>query len=344
MFFFRIFVLFFICFLGGWVNFQIWVKCPFVVFPQSLASSIRATFSYMKLANLFWSWCYYILVPTLFQALFGSLFSDALFSCRVEATEDGDYEFCFDNSFSQMSHKMVFFVVTINSQSSVGGDEGGWADVAETEALADYRLEDVRVSRGGGELTACIHSYVSLSSVSEALHCLSSCPVYVCLFTLSGKDGLCAPEPGEQPPGSGCPAGLWDEGPLPPGGQPVAGVLLVLCQPSCHVGRCRHSNLHTAAPVWRQKAGPHVAPTKFSPLSGDGAEHECVYTRNLGKKIPRLAPYSFCTENFVHSIWNVGAPLNVVNPQTHNRIWGWQCEMHTHKSNICTWSSSAFQK
>uniref|UniRef100_A0A8C6PXG4 Transmembrane p24 trafficking protein 1a n=1 Tax=Nothobranchius furzeri TaxID=105023 RepID=A0A8C6PXG4_NOTFU len=35
----------------------------------------------------------------------------------VDAAEDGDYRLCFDNSFSKLSEKMVFFEVIINSRS-----------------------------------------------------------------------------------------------------------------------------------------------------------------------------------------------------------------------------------
>uniref|UniRef100_A0A665VNG0 Transmembrane p24 trafficking protein 1a n=1 Tax=Echeneis naucrates TaxID=173247 RepID=A0A665VNG0_ECHNA len=41
----------------------------------------------------------------------------------VDPTEDGDYRLCFDNSFSKLSEKMVFFEVLINRQSSTGRGE-----------------------------------------------------------------------------------------------------------------------------------------------------------------------------------------------------------------------------
>lgn len=64
----------------------------------------------------------------------------------VDPTEDGDYRLCFDNSFSKLSEKMVFFEVVINSQrSSTGQNE--WADMAATEmSMVDYKLEDIRAS------------------------------------------------------------------------------------------------------------------------------------------------------------------------------------------------------
>ncbi|KAM8723664.1 transmembrane emp24 domain-containing protein 1a [Acanthopagrus schlegelii] len=64
----------------------------------------------------------------------------------VDATEDGDYRLCFDNSFSKLSEKMVFFEVIINSQSSAGGGRDDWADVALAESMVEYKLEDVRAA------------------------------------------------------------------------------------------------------------------------------------------------------------------------------------------------------
>lgn len=68
-------------------------------------------------------------------------------SCRVDPTEDGDYRLCFDNSFSQLSEKMVFFKVIINRRSGTGGAQDEWADAVVTENMVEYRLEDVRVRR-----------------------------------------------------------------------------------------------------------------------------------------------------------------------------------------------------
>lgn len=65
----------------------------------------------------------------------------------MEPTEEGDYEICFDNSFSRFSEKMVFFEIIIEGQ---GGDVGGddeWAGLEEPEgSLLEYKLEDIRVS------------------------------------------------------------------------------------------------------------------------------------------------------------------------------------------------------
>lgn len=58
----------------------------------------------------------------------------------MDPTEDGDYHLCFDNSFSKLSEKMVFFEVIINHQNQ---DE--WVDFAVAESLVEYKLEDIRV-------------------------------------------------------------------------------------------------------------------------------------------------------------------------------------------------------
>uniref|UniRef100_A0A3Q1FID3 Transmembrane p24 trafficking protein 1b n=1 Tax=Acanthochromis polyacanthus TaxID=80966 RepID=A0A3Q1FID3_9TELE len=64
----------------------------------------------------------------------------------VEPTEEGDYEICFDNSFSRFSEKMVFFEIIIEGQ---GGDVGGddeWPGLEEPDgSLLEYKLEDIRV-------------------------------------------------------------------------------------------------------------------------------------------------------------------------------------------------------
>ncbi|KAJ8251376.1 hypothetical protein GJAV_G00220680 [Gymnothorax javanicus] len=63
----------------------------------------------------------------------------------VEPTEAGDYKICFDNSFSHVSEKMVFFEVIREEQ---GGDEEQeeWAGMEESESMLEYKLEDIKES------------------------------------------------------------------------------------------------------------------------------------------------------------------------------------------------------
>ncbi|XP_070774731.1 transmembrane emp24 domain-containing protein 1-like isoform X2 [Enoplosus armatus] len=65
----------------------------------------------------------------------------------VEPTQEGDYQICFDNSFSRFSEKMVFFEIIIDGQGGdVGGDEE-WAGLEEPDgSLLEYKLEDIRES------------------------------------------------------------------------------------------------------------------------------------------------------------------------------------------------------
>lgn len=62
----------------------------------------------------------------------------------VDPTEDGDYRLCFDNTFSKLAEKMVFFGVVIHSHSSAGRGRDEWADVVFTEDMVDYEVEDIR--------------------------------------------------------------------------------------------------------------------------------------------------------------------------------------------------------
>lgn len=65
----------------------------------------------------------------------------------MDRTEFGDYRLCFDNSFSKMSEKMVFFKVVINNQDNTSGGQEEWIDFTVTESVADYRIEEIRVRR-----------------------------------------------------------------------------------------------------------------------------------------------------------------------------------------------------
>ncbi|XP_034046711.1 transmembrane emp24 domain-containing protein 1-like [Thalassophryne amazonica] len=62
----------------------------------------------------------------------------------VNHTEDGDYRLCFDNSYSTLSEKIVFFKVIINRPSCEGGGRSEWLGATMTEDMVDYKLEEIR--------------------------------------------------------------------------------------------------------------------------------------------------------------------------------------------------------
>lgn len=63
----------------------------------------------------------------------------------VEPTEAGDYMICFDNSFSTISEKLVFFEIIFDSQQ--GDDEpDSWAEMVAPDELLDIKMEDIKES------------------------------------------------------------------------------------------------------------------------------------------------------------------------------------------------------
>ncbi|EDL78289.1 interleukin 1 receptor-like 1 ligand, isoform CRA_b [Rattus norvegicus] len=66
-------------------------------------------------------------------------------STRVEPTEAGDYRLCFDNSFSTISEKLVFFELIFDSFQDEEEVEG-WAEAVEPEEMLDVKMEDIKES------------------------------------------------------------------------------------------------------------------------------------------------------------------------------------------------------
>ncbi|XP_077416014.1 transmembrane emp24 domain-containing protein 1-like [Vanacampus margaritifer] len=61
----------------------------------------------------------------------------------LESTDQGDYQLCFDNSFSKMKEKMLFFTLLISSPNNAAEDKGFVADVVTNETLED-KLQDFK--------------------------------------------------------------------------------------------------------------------------------------------------------------------------------------------------------
>ncbi|KAJ8345338.1 hypothetical protein SKAU_G00295310 [Synaphobranchus kaupii] len=135
----------------------------------------------------------------------------------VESTEKGDYKICFDNSFSRVSEKMVFFEVILEEQERRRRRRLGWHGGAR---------EHAGIQAGGHQ----------------------------------GVGGVGSQALGAQPADADCSSRVRGSRPQPAGGQPVAGVLLVLHEPASDAGRGRDAGVHRAQPLQRQEEGPHIAP------------------------------------------------------------------------------------
>ncbi|XP_078091057.1 transmembrane emp24 domain-containing protein 1-like [Mustelus asterias] len=60
----------------------------------------------------------------------------------IEPTIIGDYKICFDNSFSTISEKLIFFEVIFDDA------EEDWSEIAEPEELLDIKIDDIKESIG----------------------------------------------------------------------------------------------------------------------------------------------------------------------------------------------------
>ncbi|NP_001016560.1 transmembrane emp24 domain-containing protein 5 [Xenopus tropicalis] len=58
-------------------------------------------------------------------------------------TIDGDYQFCFDNSFSRMSEKVIFFELILDHLNDEGNELEDWKSYITGTDLLDMKLEDI---------------------------------------------------------------------------------------------------------------------------------------------------------------------------------------------------------
>lgn len=64
------------------------------------------------------------------------------FSFTSVETEDGDYMFCFDNSFSAVSEKLIFFELILDN---MGDSPDDWKEYVHDTDVLDMKLEDIMV-------------------------------------------------------------------------------------------------------------------------------------------------------------------------------------------------------
>ncbi|XP_061606310.1 transmembrane emp24 domain-containing protein 1-like [Phyllopteryx taeniolatus] len=60
---------------------------------------------------------------------------------KLERTDQGDYQLCFDNSFSKVKEKMLFFTLLISNPNSTAQDEGIVGNATTGQTL-EYKLAD----------------------------------------------------------------------------------------------------------------------------------------------------------------------------------------------------------
>uniref|UniRef100_A0A3Q3VYF5 GOLD domain-containing protein n=1 Tax=Mola mola TaxID=94237 RepID=A0A3Q3VYF5_MOLML len=72
------------------------------------------------------------------------LFSDYHKSDGVHTveTEDGDYMFCFDNTFSAVSEKLIFFELILDNMDT-NEDPNDWKEYIHGTDMLDMKLEDI---------------------------------------------------------------------------------------------------------------------------------------------------------------------------------------------------------
>lgn len=57
--------------------------------------------------------------------------------------EDGDYMFCFDNSFSSVSEKIIFFELILDNMETEGEESEDWKEYVHGTDMLDMKLEDI---------------------------------------------------------------------------------------------------------------------------------------------------------------------------------------------------------
>ncbi|XP_068581572.1 transmembrane emp24 domain-containing protein 5 [Cebidichthys violaceus] len=61
----------------------------------------------------------------------------------VVDTEDGDYMFCFDNTFSTVSEKLVFFELILDNMDRDDEEVEDWKEYVQGTDVLDMKLEDI---------------------------------------------------------------------------------------------------------------------------------------------------------------------------------------------------------
>lgn len=83
---------------------------------------------------------FYIVNPKNDILLFEERRSDGVHTVE---TEDGDYMFCFDNTFSTISEKVIFFELILDNIGEDGKEDEDWKKYIMGNDPLDMKLEDI---------------------------------------------------------------------------------------------------------------------------------------------------------------------------------------------------------
>lgn len=62
-------------------------------------------------------------------------------------TEVGDYMFCFDNTFSTISEKVIFFELILDNMGEEAQEQEDWKKYISDTDVLEMKLEDILVGR-----------------------------------------------------------------------------------------------------------------------------------------------------------------------------------------------------
>lgn len=98
---------------------------------------------------------------------------------------EGDYQICFDNSFSRFSEKMVFFEIIVEGPGGDVDADDEWTGALEDAdgSLLEYKLEDIMVRHSRVFVCVCVSTRILRSSGSHLLKSQSETFSFVSLFS-----------------------------------------------------------------------------------------------------------------------------------------------------------------
>ena len=65
--------------------------------------------------------------------------------CSIDPTEKGDYEICFDNSFSRITKKSVFFEIIVDTGEDALEEDGDWKKFISPDETFGDKLATLEV-------------------------------------------------------------------------------------------------------------------------------------------------------------------------------------------------------